>query len=187
MFQFSDTHGNAGFTLVELLIVVIILATLAVVVMPSFGSSSEDAKVSTLKADLALIRRALERYQVEHDGRYPGAVLDSDGQTAPANPGACKQAFYAQLTRFTDSAGKASGTRSSSFPLGPYLGQDKLPANPFLSGSIAAELSCELATANLLTAPTADGSTGWKFYVLTGRLVANDDTTLSDGSVTLTF
>ena len=45
----SVTQNKNGFTLVELLIVVIILAVLAAIVVPQFGSSTEDAKISTLK------------------------------------------------------------------------------------------------------------------------------------------
>ena len=42
-----------GFTLVEILIVVVILSVLAAIAIPQFNSSTEDAKLSALDTDLA--------------------------------------------------------------------------------------------------------------------------------------
>ena len=51
-----------GFTLVELLIVVIILAIVAAIVVPQFASSTEDANVSSLDTTLVNMRTAIELY-----------------------------------------------------------------------------------------------------------------------------
>ena len=51
-----------GFTLVELLIVVIVLAVLAGIVIPQFSSSTEDAKLAVLRSDLATMGKAVELY-----------------------------------------------------------------------------------------------------------------------------
>jgi prepilin-type N-terminal cleavage/methylation domain-containing protein len=56
-----------GFTLVELLIVVIILGILAAVAIPQFGSSTDDAKLSTMTSNLSSLRNAVELYKQEHN------------------------------------------------------------------------------------------------------------------------
>ncbi len=57
---------RAGFTLVELLIVVIILAILAAIVIPQFSSATRDTQESALDANLAGLRNAIELYKVQH-------------------------------------------------------------------------------------------------------------------------
>ncbi|MCU7878731.1 MAG: prepilin-type N-terminal cleavage/methylation domain-containing protein, partial [Candidatus Thiodiazotropha sp. (ex Lucinoma borealis)] len=54
--------AQQGFTLVELLIVVIILALLAAIIVPQFASSTEDAKISSLDTSLAVVRTVLDLY-----------------------------------------------------------------------------------------------------------------------------
>lgn len=184
----TQPRRAAGFTLVELLIVVIILAILAAIVVPSFGASSEDAKVSTLKADLSAMRNAIELYQVQHNSRYPGDYAETDGTTQTATAVAAATAFVAQLTQYTDSNGRVSGTKSAAFKYGPYVKNNAMPANPFLTGATADDVLADITVVDVTTAPTASGATGWKFYVKTGRLVANDNLTLTDGTTkTLDF
>ena len=178
---------QSGFTLVELLIVVIILAILAAIVVPQFGSSTEDAQASTLKADLAQMRSAIELYYHQHNSRYPGETNETTGN-ATTTAAEAAAAFPAQLTQYTDINGVVSGTKDATHKFGPYLKQLTLPANPFMTGAAAVGIEADILENDVTVAPTADGTPGWKFYVLTGRLVANDDTTLSDGATnTVTF
>ena len=69
---------DGGFTLVELLIVVIILSILAAIVIPQFASSTSDAKYSALDTNLATVRSSIELYYQQH-GTYPGATASSGG------------------------------------------------------------------------------------------------------------
>ena len=50
-----------GFTLVELLVVIVVLAVLAAIVLPKFMDSSTRSKESSLKSDLKLMRNASQR------------------------------------------------------------------------------------------------------------------------------
>lgn len=178
--------GQKGFTLVELLIVVIILAILAAIIVPQFGSSTEDANVSTLKSNLSSMRNLIEVYYQQHGSRYPGAYLETDGTTAAA-VGTCPAAFVAQMTMYTNQNGKTSGTKTAEFKYGPYLKAGSLPTNPMLDTNANA-IICDVATVDLTTAVTATGATGWKMYTGTGRLIANDGKTLKDGTTkTLDF
>ncbi len=66
-----------GFTLVEVLIVVIILGILATIVVPQFSDASQDANGATLKSTLAALRTLIDlQYQRSTPPAYP-ATLDT--------------------------------------------------------------------------------------------------------------
>jgi type II secretory pathway pseudopilin PulG len=144
----------------ELLIVVIILAVLAAIVVPQFGSSTEDAKISTLKANLASMRNAIELYYHQHDSTYPGTLSETDGTTA---------------------------TDSTTCPTA-FVAPQSLPANPFIDTAVAVNIMCDTVEDDITAPITVDPSKGgWKIYTYFGRFIANDNTTLSDGTKTSTF
>ena len=57
---------NRGFTLVEILIVVVILGILAAIVIPQFSNASEEAAYSRIKTDLQTVRSQIQLYRVQH-------------------------------------------------------------------------------------------------------------------------
>ena len=61
---------KAGFTLIEIMVVVVILGVLAATLIPQFIGTTHDAKVSAAKAHVAELESALERFYVHMD-RYP--------------------------------------------------------------------------------------------------------------------
>lgn len=87
---------NQGFTLVEILIVVVIMAILAAAIVPQFTDSTTDAKASTATMNLRTLRSQVELYKFQHAGDPPSTladltVEDSDGygpylQFIPENP-----------------------------------------------------------------------------------------------------
>jgi general secretion pathway protein G len=101
-----------GFTLVELLVVIVVLAVLAAIVLPKFMNSSKRSKESALKSDLKLVRNAVSLFQAD-TGAYPKALTDLTATAAPA--------------KGLDSAG-ADATITATDWHGPYL-QD-LPKDP---------------------------------------------------------
>jgi general secretion pathway protein G len=107
-----------GFTLVEILIVVVILGILAAIVVPQFTNASESAKSNSLYTQLQTLRSQFELYQVQHNGNYPD--LNGDG----AND------LWTCMTSKTD----VTGTVSAAGAYGPYLQQD--PKNPFTGKSV---------------------------------------------------
>lgn len=73
-----------GFTLVELLIVIIVIAVLAAIAIPKFVNSSERSKEASLHADLKLVRDAVELYHND-TGAWPAQLSDLSATTAPAS------------------------------------------------------------------------------------------------------
>lgn len=61
---------SGGFTLIEIMVVVVILGILAATIIPQFMGTTHDAKVGTAKANIAELESALERFNIHLD-RYP--------------------------------------------------------------------------------------------------------------------
>ena len=59
--------NRKGFTLVELMVVVIILGILIAVAVPAYSGYRAKAKVSTMKSDLSVLRNAVEAYRAEKE------------------------------------------------------------------------------------------------------------------------
>jgi general secretion pathway protein G len=112
------TTLRRGFTLVEILIVVIILGILAAIVIPQFTNASQDARKNSLTSQLQTIRSQLELYKMQHLDKNPDLLL------LPAGTGTSTD--WSQLTKKTDKFGVTTATTGLDF--GPYLQQT--PANP---------------------------------------------------------
>jgi general secretion pathway protein G len=136
---------KSGFTLVELLIVVIILGILAAVVIPQFSTASAESKEAALMTDLAALRNAIELYYVQHKEKYPGSTAGTWAE------------FETHLTTQTDADGNA-GT-----DYGPYL-RTGIPRNPINGFSTGTEGAIPGA---------ADDLTGWYYDSSTGEIRAN--------------
>ena len=70
-------RAGRGFTLVELLIVIMILGILAALIIPQFSSASADTKRSSLAASLNSLRGQIELYMLQH-GETPPALTGTD-------------------------------------------------------------------------------------------------------------
>lgn len=111
-----------GFTLVELLVVIVVLAILAAIVLPKFMNSSMRGKESALKSDLKLLRNAVTVFQAD-TGYCPLAIADLALTSAPA--------------KGLDSAGTQCTITGNDWH-GPYLEsvpKDPISGNDFTYGS----------------------------------------------------
>ncbi|OWU81686.1 secretion system protein G [Oceanicola sp. 22II-s10i] len=66
----SDTDREAGFSLLELMVVVVILSILALVIVPRVIDRPDQARVARAKSDLAAIASAVNLYRLDNF-RYP--------------------------------------------------------------------------------------------------------------------
>jgi general secretion pathway protein G len=60
----------AGFTLVEIMVVVVILGILAVLIVPRVLGRSDEARAAAAKHDIATVMQSLKLYRLDN-GRYP--------------------------------------------------------------------------------------------------------------------
>ncbi len=61
---------NAGFTLIEVMVVIIILGLLAAIVMPRLVGQTDKARYEQAKIQMRILEDALKRYRLEN-GRFP--------------------------------------------------------------------------------------------------------------------
>ncbi|MEI7835264.1 MAG: type II secretion system protein [Planctomycetota bacterium] len=147
---------TAGFTMVEILIVVVILGILAMVVIPRYGTATTEAREAALTGDLQSLQRQIDRYKVEHTGRGP--ELGSSGVVDSAN-------FALRLTKQTDIA----GTLDVKGRYGPYV--PEMPDNPFVADFKLARL----VKVGKGVAPR-DETTGWFFDTVSQKISPNSKT-----------
>jgi len=116
------------------------------------------------------MRNAIELYYHQHNNTYPGAVLtDAKLDGTAGNAADEDEAFEAQLTMCTTAAGATSLVKDTTYKYGPYL-KKELPTNPFNDKN---DVTCDNAEDDI-SERASDGLTAWKFYTITGNLIAND-------------
>jgi len=143
--------NKRGFTLVEILIVVIILGILAAIVIPQFTNASQDARKNSLTSQLQTIRSQVELYKLQHLDQLP-PKLAAGGATA-----------WDDMTVKTD----ADHTHNAAGKFGPYL--QAPPVNPLNN------MFDVVLTANDYGAggqANSDGTAGFVLNATTGKIWA---------------
>lgn len=111
----NDETAETGFTLVELMVVLVIIGLLATIVVVNVIPLGEQGKVTTAKADISTIEGALELYKLQNNS-YPSTT---DGLSALLTPPA----------DLTDPSRYQKGGYIKKLPKDPW-GRDYLYASP---------------------------------------------------------
>jgi len=146
-----------GFTLVEILIVVVILGILAAIVIPQFTSASTEASESALVSDLQAIRSQIELYKIHHMDNLPGTQATNN--------------FVTAMTSKTNIDGETTTQAAdpATCRYGPYMRE--IPINPFNKINTVSEGATMISG-------QGDNTTGWHFVNAgqdAGLFQPNDD------------
>jgi prepilin-type N-terminal cleavage/methylation domain-containing protein len=76
---------QGGFTIVELLVVIVVISILVALTLPNLFGLQRRARDDTRKNDLKNVKSALEEYYSDHNA-YPAALTDLSGFTVPNDP-----------------------------------------------------------------------------------------------------
>jgi type II secretory pathway pseudopilin PulG len=143
--QFHRRVPCTGFSLAELVVVVIITRIITAIAVPRMTSASRSAEAQAPAATLADVRKAIDCYYAEH-GKYPGY---NPNTRAPDG-----DHFLKQLAMYTDGAGNTSSTAGYPYTCRPYL-RKPFPRDP-INGLDTMSVRKDSAS----TAPVA-GSVAW--------------------------
>jgi len=144
--------AKRGFTLVEILIVVVILGILAAIVIPQFTQASTEAKLNSLCSDLQTLRSQIELYKVQHNDVAPTLANFED------------QMIYCSTIAGVDNDVK---TRDATHEFGPYL--ERVPENPFTNSD------------NVVAWGSSAVTDGWEYNQTSGEIRAAIDTVDPNG------
>jgi general secretion pathway protein G len=135
-------NRKSGFTLVEILIVVIILGILAAIVIPQFTNASQDARKSNLASQCQTLKSQIELYKLQHLDKAPDITANWDAF------------LFCSDANGTKSTDANPVLPSTTFPFGPYMQAN--PTNPLTASSAVAALG------------SPDATHGWTYQLTTG-------------------
>lgn len=130
----NQVRDNSGFTLIEVMVVVVILGILATIVVPKLVGTTGDAKITKARVDIQALETALNLYKLDND-KFPTTDQGLEALTQKPDTGNVKK-----------------------WREGGYLSKKKIPVDPWSNQYIY--LSPGLNNDYDLTSYGADGMPG---------------------------
>ncbi len=156
----GGVHRPTGFALVEIVVALLLVAILAVLVLPRLVEATDTRQQTQLRNQIQILRTAISSYRSEHNNLPPG-FPEGDPTATPTY-----ETLVAQLTQYSDAQGRTSTQPDEQFQFGPYL--DKLPNNPINNHAMIRLISTNEPFPN---GPV--GTEGWLYQPATGAIAAN--------------
>jgi prepilin-type N-terminal cleavage/methylation domain-containing protein len=148
-----------GFSLIELVIVVVIIGIIAAIAIPRMSRGTAAAGDSALGGNLSVLRNAIELFATEHAGKFPETIGTAGTDTIDK-----------QLTMYTDDQGVTSATKTATAVYGPYL--RKIP--PVTVGPVKSDnTKNSVIKVGTTDTPDTTPATGWIYNKSTGAIHAN--------------
>ena len=130
-----------GFTLIELMVVIVIIGILVAIALPNFISAQDRAKAASVKSNMHTVQTAAETYSVDNSGVYADNITGATGAT----------------TNVLDVEAKSKGYWKDV--KNPFSGQTGTNATTGAYGNISAAVS---STATSYTGVTGVGMIGYR-------------------------
>lgn len=143
----NSKFARRGFTLIEILIVVIILGILASIVIPQFTHATTDARQAGVQTIAQSLRAAVQLYYYQHSDTLP-----------PANN------FWTLMTTQSDGLGNPYTSTSASGPFGPYM--QLIPVNALNGASTVID-------SNIAPGSSTGSFCGWEYDFSNGTGVVH--------------
>jgi prepilin-type N-terminal cleavage/methylation domain-containing protein len=166
-----NSSARKGFSLIELVIVIVIIGIIAAIAIPRMSRGAEGANDAALKANLSVLRSALDLYKEEHAGTYPN--------------GADGAAVKNQLVQYTNDSGGVSASSSSTHIYGPYLRE--VPKMPAKGAGLNKDLISLVTGTTPPSTEITSGGIGWQYNATLGNIWANSTSTDKSGTQYITY
>lgn len=156
----TASASRRGFTLIEILIVVILLGVLGSIIIPQLSGATTAARESTLREDLRYLRTQIGVFKLQHRDVAPGYP---GGDTTAA---ASEADFLDHMTKFTDERCAVSATETATHRYGPYL--TEMPPNP-----LTGKKTVLVVVGTTMPAPDESQSHGWIYNAELQKILPN--------------